>query len=171
MPLDSKYALRVSSIPDDTTKEQYADFVRSVSAAGDCKKQSLFSPFKAKTWKRIGKSHLGTSTSRAVSPSSSGQDDTPLIRGVDDGIRTSFADQHGFRIDTIAFQSKEASGLALERHEKARKPLNTTYQWRDWDLSTSFQGITVLYEPKQDEQHERGYKERERSKEAIINME
>ncbi|KAI8659743.1 hypothetical protein NCS56_01192100 [Fusarium sp. Ph1] len=170
MPLDSKYALRVSSIPDDTTKEQYADFVRSVSAAGDCKKQSIFSPFKAKTWKRIGKSHLGTSTSRAVSPSSSGQDDTPLIRGVDDGIRTSFADQHGLRVGTIAFQSKEASGLALERHEKARKPLNTTYQWRDWDLSRSFQGITVLYEPKQDEQHERGYKERERSEEAIINM-
>ncbi|KAJ3458216.1 hypothetical protein MRS44_012325 [Fusarium solani] len=173
MPLESKYALRVSSIPDDTTKEQFADFVRSLSAAGqDFKKKSMFSSLKVKHWKKIGQDHFGTPTepSSPVSPSANGQDDAPLIRGIDDGIRTSFADQHGLRVGTIAFPSKEAAELVLKRHEKARKSSNAMHQWRDWDLSSSFQGITVLYEPKQDEQQDREEKGRERSEGVGINM-
>ncbi|RSL62603.1 hypothetical protein CEP54_005629 [Fusarium duplospermum] len=159
MPLESKYALRVSSISDDTTKEEYDDFVRSITVAGleDCKRQSVFSSLKAKAWKRIGKGHLGTPTerSRAASPSVSGQDDAPLIRGIDDGIRTSFATHHGLKVGTIAFSSKKTSELVLEGHEKAK--MNSGYPWKDWDLSNNFQGVTVLYEHEEaEEENDRG---------------
>lgn len=164
MPLESKYALRVSSISDDTTKEQYADFVRSVSAAGleDCKRQSVFSSLKAKTWKRIGKGHLETPTesSRAASPSVSGQDDAPLIRDIDDGIRTSFATHHGLKVGTIAFSSKKTSELVLEGHERAK--MDPGYPWKDWDLSNNFQGVTVLYEHEEaEEENDRGMEDGE----------
>lgn len=155
MPLESKYALRVSSIPDYTTKEQYADFVRSVSAGRDCKRQSIFSSFKAKHWRKISKRSLGTPAEpyRPASSSASGQDDgTPLVRGSDDGIRTSFASQHGLEVGTIAFSSKKTSDLVLERHEKARRD-DAGYPWKDWDLSNNFQGITVLYEPDAEEEN------------------
>lgn len=165
MPLESKYALRVSSIPDDTTKEQYADFVRSVSTLGDCKKLSIFSSFKAKHWGKISKHNLGTQeASRAVSS----QDGTPLARDIDDGIRTSFASQHGLKVGTIAFSSKQRSELVLERHERARG--NTGYPWKDWELSSNFQGITVLREHEETEEETEGGTDSHRNKRAKADM-
>lgn len=179
MPLESKYALRVSSIPDGATNEQYADFVRSVSMARPegCEKKSMFSSFKAKHWKKISKRNIGAlvEPSQAASPSTSGQDDTPLIRGIDDGIRTTFASQHGLKIGTIAFSSKKTSELVLEGHEKARK--NTGYPWKDWDLSSNFQGVTVLYEHEEaEEENEEGRRAKtvegsQRSKKTKMDME
>ncbi|RSM18346.1 hypothetical protein CDV31_002865 [Fusarium ambrosium] len=97
-------------------------------------------------WLRSGKARLEASKK----PSSNQDDNTPLVTRTNAGIRTSFANQHGLKVGTIAFSSKGTSELAFKRHEKARR--DVSYPWRDWDLSSNFQGITVLYENRDEDE-------------------
>ncbi|KAM5359546.1 hypothetical protein ACJZ2D_014402 [Fusarium nematophilum] len=139
MPLESKRALRVTAIPTTTTSQQYADFVNSLCAQK--KTRSIFSSLS----KHLGKKDkaLGLSETLERRPNSEDQDDAPLIELKPESRRT-FVKQNGSWVGTISFSSKSTSPLAFERHENGKK--DAKYPWRDWDLSSSFQGVTILHE-------------------------
>lgn len=136
MPLDSKYALRVSSIPSTVSREEFAVYVRSLFDKKTPKK-SLKSLLKKYSSKRVSELPSQFTEPRSTSLT---EDDAALVV-FDEILHISIAKQHGSKIGTISARSKGALTDALLRHEKSKARRN-----EGWDLTSNFQGITVLYE-------------------------
>ncbi|KAM0259890.1 hypothetical protein ACHAPA_010497 [Fusarium lateritium] len=136
MPLDSKYALRVTSIPTTVSREEFSDFVRSLLAT-DKQRKFLTSFLKKYSNRRV--SEL-PSRSAEPRPHSFTEDDAALVV-FDEIVHISIATQYNSKIGTISTRSKGALKDAFLRYEKSKGNRS-----QRWGLSSNFQGITVLYE-------------------------
>ncbi|CAJ0552269.1 Ff.00g062480.m01.CDS01 [Fusarium sp. VM40] len=136
MPLDSKYALRVSSIPITVSRDEFSAYVKSLFTTNSPKK-SLTSFLKKYSSKRVSKLPGQSTEARTTSLT---EDDAALVV-FDEILHISIAKQHGSKIGTISARSKGALTDALLRHEKSK-----AHRSQGWDLTSNFQGITVLYE-------------------------
>jgi hypothetical protein len=130
MPLDSKYALRVSSIPSTVSREEFCAYVRNLFTK-DSPKRSLTSFLKKYSSKRVSELPSQCTEPRSTSLT---EDDAALVV-FDEILHISITKQHGSQIGTISARSKGVLTDALLRHEKSKR-----------DLTSNFQGITVLYE-------------------------
>ncbi|KAF4462683.1 hypothetical protein FALBO_10506 [Fusarium albosuccineum] len=173
MPLDSAYTLRISSIPSNIKRQDYADFVRSLRIAPPALpaqkngKSSHWNPLKWSGKKkktdlsRIDDAELPSSLlareaqisdeNDGLEPSTTAAGLTSPPQAIDDipngsieVKHASLASKHGSKLGTVSFTSKETLQQALKRHEKGKT--DHGYRWKDLDLSRNFQGVTVLYE-------------------------
>lgn len=147
MPLDSKYALRVSSIPITVSREEFSAYVRTLFAQ-DSPKKSLTSLFKKCLNKKVFELPSQSTEPRSTSRT---EEDAALVV-FDEILHISIAQQHGSKIGTISAQSKGALKDALLRNEKLK-----AHRSQGWDLTSNFQGITVLYEYNSSDQVEMEY--------------
>ncbi|KIL85349.1 eukaryotic translation initiation factor 3 protein [Fusarium avenaceum] len=136
MPLESKYAVRVSSIPSTVSREEFCAYVKALFTK-DSPKKSFLSFLKKYSGKRVSKL---PSQSAEPQTTSLTEDDAALVVFYE-SLRISIAEQHGSKIGTISARSKGVLKDALLRYEKSKGCRS-----QEWGLTSNFQGITVLYE-------------------------
>ncbi|UPK97374.1 hypothetical protein LCI18_008309 [Fusarium solani-melongenae] len=143
MPVNSKRALRVTGMPGGTTIEQHNDFVQSLSELPHKGHHLRLKSIPLVRHLRRKKDRTKSSEPSQDNSSSKDESIRPLIAPKEPQA-TSFSFQNDCCIGTIAYSTHEVQVLAQKRHDKAKK--DPQYLWRDWQITPSFQGITVLFQ-------------------------
>jgi hypothetical protein len=123
-------------------RDDYESFLRDLCASQPCEPKASFSASLIRHFKnkRPAKSSTGSDGIQQRCPN---QERHPLIEpGSPKYI--SFAPQHGSFVGTVAMPSTKEQKTAITRHEKAKADIK--YIWKDWEVTTDFRGVTVLYE-------------------------
>lgn len=143
MPVNSKRALRVTGMPGGTTIEQYNEFIQSLSELPHKGHHLRLKSIPLVRHLRRKKDTTKSSEPSQDNSSSKDESTRPLIES-NEPRATSFSLQNECSIGTIAYSTHEVLVLAQKRHDKAKK--DPQYLWRDWQITPSFQGITVLFQ-------------------------
>ncbi|KAJ4319924.1 hypothetical protein N0V84_006107 [Fusarium piperis] len=143
MPVESKRALRITGIPGGTTIGQYNEFVQKLSELPPKGHHLKLRSIPLVRHLRRRKDTAGSSEPSHGHSSSKDESMRPLMES-NEPRATSFSLQNECFIGTIAYSTHEVQLLVQKRHSKAKK--DPQYLWRDWQITPSFQGITVLFQ-------------------------
>ncbi|KAF5671213.1 AAA ATPase domain-containing protein [Fusarium heterosporum] len=144
MPLRSKYSVRVSLIPKETTDKEYDDYVRTLLTNEEEKKSKsfLFKKFTKRLSPASAPQHYETRPGSSMETRA-----TLLVANLP--LCVSMARQRDFRIGTITVPTS-TNTIDVVTQKKKLKDSGFT----GWNLSDNFEGITVLYEYRHSEQVE-----------------